>query len=457
MEKTRIGAFVLALAMVVGLLTAGAMPAAAAGYTLPEGTTVHGSAAILVSLAGDASGDVVLYEKEADTVHAPGSMMRYMVLAYALHRIDQSDMDIDTVTGTYTKELFNRYVAGTGVPTANMAFGESWTLRDLLAVSFMQSASDAVTVLAVTIDGSVAAFVDGMNTLAAELGCEYSHFANLTGLDSLSQYTTVRDMYRIMRYCQSFSVFEDLAVKYQVEIRPVSGGKTRTIVSGNSMLQPSSTHRYTPLVHSRTGLSEHEGRTCASVARDSGYEYLVVVMGCPEKNNAGESGLHYRDTKTLFRWAFNQFEYKTVLTKSEILATMPVDLAWDTDHVNLIPAKEIATVVDAKLDLDQVIRKVTLNTDRVEAPIERGAVLGKVELIVNVDQKLGEIELVASDTIGRSWLLYVWSRVAGFFTSVWFWLGMGLLVLLLIGYAILNVVHNHRRRRQRLQRVKPQK
>ncbi len=452
MKKIRIAAGFCAALLLGVLLIA---PGAAAGYTLPENTPIYAGSAILVSLAGDVRDDVVLFEKEADTVHAPASMMRYMVLAYALHRVQEEGLDIDTATGTYTKEMFDSFVAGTGVPTANMNFGETWTLRDLMQVSFMQSASDAVTVLAYAIDGGVPAFIEGMNKLAQDIGCTYTHFANLTGLDSLGQYTTARDMYRIVRHAQTFSQFEDLAVKYQVTVKPVSGGSERSIVSANSLLQPSSPFRYQPLVHSRTGLSEHEGRTCASVARDSGYEYLVVVMACPEQNAAGETGLHYTDTRTLMRWAFNAFEYATVLGKSEILASVPVGLSWETDRINLVPAREIATVVESKLEEDQIIKKVTVTADELQAPVEKGTVLGKVELIVNVDQKIGEVELVASETINRSWLLYTWSSVSGFFTSVWFFLGIGVLVLLLIGYAILNVVHNRRRRRDRLQRVRP--
>lgn len=455
MKKTRIAAFLCTLLLTVTLL---AVPVGAAGYTPPDTTKIHATAAILVNLAGNAEGDVVLYEKDADAVHAPGSMMRYMVLAYALHRVQEQGLDIDTATGTYTKEMFNKFVAGTGVNTVKMAYGETWTLRDLLQVSFMQSASDAVVVLAHAIDGGVAPFVEGMNALATELGCTYSHFANLTGLDSLSQYTTARDMYRIVRYVQQFSLFEDLAVNYQVTVKPVSGGSQRTIVSANSMLQPSSTYRYSPLVHSRTGLSEHEGRTCASVARDSGYEYLVVVMGCPEENAEGQKNLHYRDTIALFKWAFSSFEYKTVLGNSESLASVPVGLSLDTDWVNLVPQKEIATVVEKNLALNQIVKEITLYADTekgVDAPLEKGTVLGKVELIVNTDQKIGEVELVAEKTIHRSWLLYAWSQVSGFFTSIWFFIGVGLLVLLIISYAILNVVHNRRRRRDRLQRVKP--
>ncbi len=459
MRIRRILSGILSAALLVGLLCVGAPTVLAAegdtvGYTLPEGTVVHADSALLVNLGSDIDRDVVLYAKAADEVRAPGAMMRFMVVAYTLHRLEQTGMDIDAVTGAYTVEMFNNYVAGTGVPTANMQFGETWTLRDLLTIAFIQNASDAVTVLACTLDGSVPAFVEGMNALADEIGCDYTHFSNLTGLDSLGQYTTPRDMYRIIRYAQRFSVFEDIVSNRQYTVKPIAGGTERTMWSVNSMQQSSSTFYYSPLAFSRTGLSEHEGRTCASVARDSGYEYLVVVMSCPEQNEAGESGLHYRDTRTLFRWAFNKFEHATVLAKSEILASVKVRLAWNTDRVNLVPVKEFSTVVESSLDPDQVIKKVTVYEDEIDAPVEKGRVLGKVELIVNVDQKIGEVDLVAADDLNRSWLLYAFSGLGGFFTSPWFWLGIGLLILLIVGYVLLNITYNRRRRRDRLQRVK---
>lgn len=431
------------------------LPTAAAGYALPEDTTVYAESAILVNLGSSPERDVVLYEKNADEVHAPAAMMRYMVVAYALKCLRETGMDMDTATGMYTRDMFNNYVAGTGVPTANMAFGETWTVRDLLGVSFLQNASDALTALAFAVDGGVTQFVAGMNELAEEIGCDYTHFSNLTGLDSLGQYTTARDVVRIIRYAQQFSEFEGLVSQRQITVNPVAGGQSRTLTTINHMLQSGSPHRYTPLVYSRTGLSEHEGRTCASVARDSGYEYLTVVLGCPEQNEAGETGLHYRDTRTLFRWAFNNFTHRTVLAESEILASVKVDLSWNTDHVNLIPQTAFSTVVEDKLQTDQIIKKITLLHDRIDAPVEKGTVLGQVDLIVNVDQTIGSVPLVAADSISRSWFLYVWSNIAAFFTSLWFWLGVGLLCLLAIGYAILNVLHNRRRRRDRLQRVKP--
>ncbi len=456
MLKRRIFGVLCACMMMVGL--AGGMSTAAAaadeGYPLPEETLVYADTALLVNLGSDITRDTVLFSRAADEVRAPGSMMRFMVVAYTLDRVEKSGLDMDAVSGTYTVEMFNQYVAGTGVTPAHMKYGETWTLRDLLTVSFIHSASDALVTLAYALDGGVAEFVAGMNALAQEIGCDYSHFSNLTGLDSLSQYTTARDMYRIIRYGMTFAAFEPIVSTRQHTVKPLAGGDERVLISVNHMQQSSSQFYYSPLAFSRTGMSSHEGRTCASVARDSGYEYLVVVMSCPETNEAGESGLHYRDTRALFRWAFKRFEHATVLAKSEILASVGVRLSWSTDHINLVPEKEFATVVESGLEADRVIKRVTVFDQTVDAPVQKGDVLGKVELIINVDQKIGEVNLVASDSLKRNWLLFAISGLGGFFTSPWFWVGMVLLVLLIVGYIMLNISYNRRRRRERLQRVK---
>ncbi len=436
----------------LGIWLCAPVSAATAGYALPDGEKLHAESALLINLGSSSERDVVLYEKEADEVHAPGAMMRFMVLTYALVRAQEKGLDIDTATGTYTMEMFNRYVAGTGVPTANMAFGETWTLRDLMIASFIQNASDAVTTLASALEDSVAAYVKGMNDLAKEIGCDYTHYANLTGLDSLAQYTTARDMYRIIRFGQTLPIFEEIASTRQHTVQPVSGGTDHVLVSVNNMQQSSSMFYYEPLVFGRTGLSEREGRTYAGVARDSGYEYLAVVLACPERDEDGNAGVHFSDSRQLFRWAFNSFSYDTLLAKSELLASVKVNLSWSTDRVNAVPADSFSTVVENQLEADQVIKKVTLYYDQIDAPVEKGTPLGKVELIVNVDQKIGEVELVAADNISRNWLLYIWSGFRLVFSSVWFWMGLVLLVVLLVGYIVLTVTYNRRRQRERIDR-----
>ena len=462
--KKRIVAFCGAVILTVSLLLSCITPVAASeGYALPADLPLHAESAILVSLGNNAESDMVLYAKNADEVRAPGAMMRYMVLAYALHRIEEKGLNVDTDTGAYSVKLFNEYVAGTGVATANMAYGEEWTLRDLLTVSFIHNASDAVVVLAEAVDGDVRTFIDGMNTLAMELGCVNSHFYWLSGVDSLSQYSTARDMYRLVRYCQSFSLFEDLVSVSQVTVTPVKGGSKRTITTNNHLSMSSSQYYYAPLVCSRTGLSDQDGRTCAAIARKEGYEYLVVVMGCPEKNDKGESMLHYRDTKTLFEWAFKDFEYRIILSKDEIMKTIKVEQAWEVDRVNLVPAKEIATVVKKDIPNNVIRPEITLTADTLTAPVKKGTVCGKVELYINDDQKIGEVELVAAEDISHSELMSGWDDFTGGVKKVtktvlpWLIIGIVAVVVLVGTYIVVAILHNKKRNKPKYSDFKPRK
>ena len=462
--KKRILALGAALVLTVSLLLSCITSVSASeGYSLPDDLPLNAEAALLVSLGNNAESDMVLYAKNADQVRAPGAMMRYMVLAYALHRIEEKGLDVHADTGTYTISLFNSYVAGTGVATANMAYGEEWTLYDLMSVSFIHNASDAVAVLAEAIDGDVRTFIDGMNTLAMDIGCVSSHFNHLSGLDSLSQYTTARDMYRIVRYCQSFSLFEDLASPSEMTVTPVKGGSKRTIATNNHLEIASSSYYYEPLLYSRTGLSDNDGRTCAAVASKNGYDYLVVVMGCPEKNAEGQNSLHYRDTKTLLEWAFKDFEYRTILSKDEIMKTLPVEQAWEVDRVNLVPAKEIATVVKKDISNNVIRPEITLYVTSLTAPVEKGKVCGKVELYINNDQKIGEVELVAAGDISRSELMHGWDDFTGGVKKVtktvlpWVLIGVGAVVVLVGTYVIIAVAHNKKRNKPKYSDFKPRR
>jgi hypothetical protein len=89
----------------------------------------------------------------------------------------------------------------------------------------------------------------------------------------------------------------------------------------------------------------------------------------------------------------------------------------------------------------------------VDAPVKKGEVLGKIELYIKTDQKLGEVNLVASESIDQSRVLAVWAQIQLFLRSPWFYAGLALLAILLIGYIILNIVHNRKLKRNRMKRL----
>ena len=92
-----------------------------------------------------------------------------------------------------------------------------------------------------------------------------------------------------------------------------------------------------------------------------------------------------------------------------------------------------------------------------DAPVEKGTVYGKVELYINLNEKIGEVELVAAESIEASQVLVVWAKVKAFLTSPWFFGALILLAVLLIGYIVLNIIHNRKRKRRKMKRIKKYK
>lgn len=459
MKKNRISAV---FTRGLGLLTAAVLLlpglSAAALYDLPENTTVSGKGILVASLGSNQSEDVILFEREADVRIAPSALLRVMTTVVALEIADEKKLDIDKETGTYTSDLFYTFVGGTGLITAGMELGEEWTIRDLINMTMIQTAADAAVTMADALAGSQTAFVERMNQKAEELGCENTHFANVMGLDDPNQYVSARDMYKITRYAMDNPKFLSIAKQTSYTAKPLNKRGEVTFPNSNGMMRSNSGDSYyKPMVFGRTGVSD-TGRNIVSVASDSGYEYMVVILDSPLKDDQGKAIYPYiDDTKTLYRWAFNNFEYSTILNKNEPVDSLKVNLAWDTDKVSLVPKEDFSTIVSVNLSPSAIRKEVTKYKDTVDAPVEKGTVYGKVELFINVDEKIGEVELVAAEQVEASEVLVLWENVRSFLTSPWFIGGLAVLTVLLIGYIILNVVHNRRRKRRKMKRVKKYK
>lgn len=443
---------VFALALLFTICIIPATVSAKSLYDLPAGTAISSKAAILVSLGASEKDDLTLFELNADEKRSPAALVRLMVGITAIEIIREKGIDIEKTTGKYTNEAFNT-IAGQNLATAGMVIGEEWTVKDLLSLSMIQTAADACATLAITLGGSHSGFVARMNKIAKKIGCENTSFVNVSGIDNPSQYTTARDLYKIMRYGMNYPEFEPLFSAVQYTVKPAALGSERSYPNTNDMLRPSTAYYYAPMAFGKTGYTTPAGRCLASVARDSGYEYLCIVMGAPDKDEQGKSGVYFSDTRTLYRWAFTNFTYKTLLNKNQPVTQLPVRLAWNKDTVTLVPEKSVAAIVINDLQPETVTKNIIRFKETVDAPIEKGQVLGKVELYIQTDRKIAEANLVAAESIERSQLLAIWAQIHSFLTTPWFYGGLALFAAIIIGYIILNFIHNRKLRRKRMKRV----
>jgi D-alanyl-D-alanine carboxypeptidase (penicillin-binding protein 5/6) len=139
-------------------------------------------------------------------------------------------------------------------------------------------------------------------------------------------------------------------------------------------------------------------------------------MDCEQK---GGARTEFVTAKEMFRWAFNNFEFKSVLDISTPVAEMPVRLSSDYDYVSLYPEKQLTSILPREADNSTVIIKPTLNAESVNAPVKKGEVMGTAKVIY-AEQVLGEVNLVAGQDIeGSAWLIF-FDFARRIFTSVAF-------------------------------------
>ena len=392
--------------------------------------------------------DVVLYEKQADLRYQPGGLMRVAMVGYAMKLIREKNIDINTATASYTLELFNHYVAGTGLHVALMEFGETWKLHDLLTVCTIQTAADCAVTLAQALTGSPEAFVEGLNQFAAELGCSNSHFTNVIGLNEEGQYMSARDVVTFTRYAMQYDEVVAMLKLKDWTVQPVSGGSRRSWPTSNDMIRPSADSFYTYAVGGRTGGTLTETSLVEYGSLD-GYDYMTVIMGAERKDKDGNlTNTAYKEARLLIRWGLIGFDYTTVLRKDEPVGRITVAAAKNKRTISLVPATDVNTVVIKNTDITKITRSVTYTQEKYRAPIEKGEVLGRVTLYLN-GKEIAKADLVAGETAPYSFFRAVWEGFKRIVFSGWMLAFVILLIAVAVAYVWLTVRYNKKRKRHK--------
>ncbi len=433
---------------IVLLLAAFPVAGAELRYEYPaDEDPIESPSAVMLYMGVKAEQDVYLYEKAADTRYQPGALMRVAMLGYAMRLIEEQQLDMDTVTGTYTLELFNHYVAGTGLHVALMDFGETWKLRDLLTLCAIQTAADCAATLAATLSGSPDAFVEGLNLYAEELGCTNSHFTNVVGLNEDGQYMSARDAAVFSRAAMQYTAVRGALELTQYTVTPISGEKTRSWPTSCDFIRQSSDAFYTYALGGKTGGTLTE-MSLMAFGGNNGYEYMAIVMGAPRKDKEEKlTNIAYADARRLIRWGLLDFRYETLARKNEPVGRLTVRDSAARSSVSLVPVRDLAAVLGESVKSEDVTRRVVTTEEECVAPIEAGQVLGTLELYLG-EELVGSVPVAAGENAPRSFLYAAWCDVRDFLFSGWTLALLIILVLAVVGYLVLNVQYNKKRRRK---------
>ena len=407
------------------------------GLSFAADVDIDAKAALLI----DQKTGQVLYSKNADEKLYPASITKLMT---ALIISEEQEDFSEKVTVTETA-LENLSAAGS---TVGLEAGEEITVDNLLICLLVASANEAANILAEHNAGSVEAFIEKMNARAESLGLKNTHFVNAHGLHDEDHYTCASDVAIIAREAVKNVRLAEIVAMKKASIPATNKSEERVFFNTNSMLSPykENTYVYKYTTGIKTGHTTPAGLCLTASATKGDLSLISVVLGAKydEENKKG----HFVETTKLFKWAFDTYEEKTVLSKSTPIAEIKVKLASDRDHVIVAPKDNVTALIPRGYD-EEKLELIPSVPELVEAPITAGDKMGTVRLVYD-GKDLGEIDVVATEDVERSFFLYIWDIITSIVSST-----IGKIVLILIGafivfyfFFIVRVNRRHRNSRR---------
>lgn len=422
--------YILTLLLIISILSCSAYAYQINGFTLDAHT------ALLLSLD---TGEI-LYSQNADDKVYPASLTKMLTAVVVL----ENTADLDTEIITYTSAA-NNEILGTGSVVVGLKIGETIKAKDALYGLLVTSGGDVAYAIAHHYGGNTEGFVKMMNDKAAEIGMTNSHFGNPVGLHDEETYTTGTDISILARYALQYDIFKEITStdKYTLPASNMSG--PRNFTTTNHLINPNTNYFYKYATGIKTGFTDEAGRCVVSTASYGGYNYLCVIMGCQNKNGRRNEFL---DSANLYRWAFNNFEYKSILDTTKPVTEIKVNLSLETDHVALYAEKNLTQIFPKTADSSTITIKPTLLYDEIDAPVTAGTVLGTADVIYS-EQVIGTVNLVAGETVKSSGILVVGRFLKNVFTSLAFKIILGVVLLAAIVYIGMIVKLNYGKKSHR--------
>jgi D-alanyl-D-alanine carboxypeptidase (penicillin-binding protein 5/6) len=301
----------------------------------------------------EATSGSVLFEKNADELRAPSSMMKLMTAEVVFHAVKQGDIKL---TDEY-RVSENAWRKG-GAPAG---INSKISVDDLLHGAIIQSGNDACMVLAEAMAGNERAFADIMTKRAREIGLPRSTFANSNGLPDPGNKMTVRELSTLARYI----------IQTYPEFYKLFGEKEFT---WNKIRQPNRN----PLLNSlegadglKTGFTKEGGYGMVGSAVQNGVRLIVAINGLDDPDDRAS------EAKKMLEWGFRNFEVRTVFAENQTIGFAKV-FGGDSRSVALASHEPVKVMVQ-KNGNDKLIARIVYSGP-VRAPFEAGQKVGMVKV-----------------------------------------------------------------------------
>jgi serine-type D-Ala-D-Ala carboxypeptidase (penicillin-binding protein 5/6) len=345
----------------------------------PAGFETKAKHAILL----DADENLVLFEKDPDTLIPPASMSKLMTLAIVFRELKAGRLKLDDEFKV-SEHAWRTGGAPSGSAAMFAPLNSMVTVSDLIQGITVQSGNDAAIILAEGISGSEEAFARLMTEYGRTIGLEKSTFANASGLPAEGHLMTARDLatlarYLIYTYPEYYHFFGQKEFRYRDKF---------TFRNRN------------PLVFSeigvdgmKTGYIKEAGYGMVASAERDGQRLILVVTGLDSsKERASEA-------RKLLDWGFKSFRPFRLFDEGQ---TVSDALVWGgTQHyVPLVGEGDIDIILP--VNATGKVNAEVVYQGPIKAPIKKGDQVAMLRVTSNESQATNEIPLYAREDIGQS-------------------------------------------------------
>ena len=263
--------------------------------------------------------------------------------------------------------------------------GEEMSVGDLAKSIVIASANDACVMLAEHIAGSEDAFVKQMNARAAELGMTNTHFVNCVGYDDKEHYSSARDIAVMAAELRKYNIYDEFLMTRLDSVRTGTMRETQ-LLNTNKLITS-----YSGITGLKTGTTDAAGCCFCGTAKRGNMELTAVVLGCDSDSDRFEAA------KSLLDLGFDNYERVTPRPDINELVAIPVEggIKEDADtRFTDVPELILPKGSGAR------IKYHYSRAEAIEAPVERGQILGFVTMEIDGDV-IGNAKIIAAESVPR--------------------------------------------------------
>jgi serine-type D-Ala-D-Ala carboxypeptidase (penicillin-binding protein 5/6) len=328
----------------------------------------------------EATSGSVLFEKNADELRAPSSMMKLMTAEVVFNAVKQGTIKL-TDEYRVSENAWRRGGAPAGGSTMFAALNSKVSVDDLLHGAIIQSGNDSCIALAEGMAGNERIFAAEMMTKRArELGLKQSTFANSNGLPDPGNKMTVRELATLARhiildYPEFYKLFGEHEFTWN-KIRQQNRNPLLNSMEGADGL--------------KTGYTKEGGYGMVGSVVQNGTRLIVVVNGLDDPDDRAT------EAKKMLEWGFRNFETRTLFAAQQPLGYAKV-FGGESRSVKLTSAEPVKVMVQ-KNGSDKLIARVVYNGP-VRAPVEAGQKVGVIRVWRGANVAM-EAPVLAAESVG---------------------------------------------------------